>query len=123
MTLNELSGPLELEIITGSPDTEITDGYTSDLLSDVMANAVEGSALITIQAHNNAVAVASHVDLPAIILCNSRPVTDDMLASAQEHGIVVCRSPLNQFTVSGILYSLLERPVPPGRPGTGQNDG
>ena len=107
MKLSDLVTPLGLEILTGSDQTEITGGYTSDLLSDVMANAQEGSALITIQAHNNAVAVASHVDLPALILCNSRPVTEDMLTAARDHGITLCRTALNQFQVSGILYELL----------------
>ncbi|MBN2875543.1 MAG: iron-sulfur binding hydrogenase, partial [Spirochaetales bacterium] len=42
---------------------DIVDAYSSDLLSDVMANAVEGSVLITIQAHLNTIAVASLVGI------------------------------------------------------------
>jgi hypothetical protein len=62
------------------PDTEsvVTAGYTSDLLSDVMANAVEDAALITIQAHKNTIAVASLAGISAVIVCNGRVVPDDM---------------------------------------------
>lgn len=107
MTVREISRDLGLELLAGSMDTEITGGYTSDLLSDVMAHAEEGDALITIQAHTNAVAVASHADLPVVIICNGRPVPEEMLAAAQEHSVTVCRTALDQFEVSGKLYALL----------------
>jgi len=108
MRISDIQSALELEIVSGEPGTTITGGYTSDLLSDVMAHAEEGDALITIQAHNNTVAVASHVESPAIIICNDRPIADGMLEAAQEHGIVICRTSLNQFEVSGRLHALLE---------------
>jgi hypothetical protein len=108
MQLRDVQADLSLELIVGSLDCEITGGYTSDLLSDVMAHAEEGDALVTIQAHNNTVAVASHVDAPAVIICNSRPIPDEMIAAAKEHEVVLCRTDLNQFQVSGRLYARLE---------------
>ena len=84
-------------------DIEVLDGYTSDLLSDVMAHAGEGSALITIQAHKNTVAVASLAGVVAIIVCNNRPAADDMLEAAREEGIAVFRTAANQFQTSSLL--------------------
>lgn len=84
-------------------DADVAGGYTSDLLSDVMAHAEEGSVLITIQAHKNTVAVASLVGLPAIIVCNNRPVPDDMLAAARAEGIAVFQTPGNQFRTSSLI--------------------
>jgi hypothetical protein len=81
-------------------DETVTDGYTSDLLSDVMAHAEEGSVLITIQAHKNTVAVASLAGVVAIIVCNNRPATDDMLAAACGEGIAVFQTSENQFQTS-----------------------
>jgi hypothetical protein len=107
MTLREIAADLGLELLSGSMDTEISGGYTSDLLSDVMAHADEGCALITIQAHTNTVAVASHADLPAIIVCNERPVSEDMLAAAVENRITICRTTLTQFQASGKLFARL----------------
>ena len=107
MQLRDIQDELELEILNGTPTCEIAGGYTSDLLSDVMAHADEGDVLITIQAHNNTVAVASHVESPAIIICNGRPIPDEMRRAADDNDIVLCRTRLNQFEVSGRLYARL----------------
>jgi len=88
-------------------DRDITGGYTSDLLSDAMANAVENGILITIQAHKNTVAVGTLKDLAAVIICNNRPIPDDMIHAAREEGIALFVTPENQFTVSGKLYPVL----------------
>ena len=84
-------------------DAEITAGYTSDLLSDVMGNAEEGSVLITIQAHKNTVAVSSLAGVSAILICNNRPVPDDMLAASAEEGIAVFQTSENQFKTSALI--------------------
>ena len=84
-------------------DVEVLAGYTSDLLSDVMANAEEDSVLITIQAHKNTVAVSSLAGVVAIIVCNNRPATDDMIEAAREEGIAVFQTEGNQFRTSALI--------------------
>lgn len=84
-------------------DVPVLDGYTSDLLSDVMAHAEESSVLITIQAHRNTVAVASLVGIVAIIVCNNRPAEDDMLNAARNEGIAVFQTSENQFQTSSLI--------------------
>jgi ATP-dependent Clp protease adapter protein ClpS len=61
MTLKEVIENLNWKVITGQEhlDKEITGGYCSDLLSDVMGNAQEGQVWLTIQVHKNIVAVCS----------------------------------------------------------------
>lgn len=92
------------KIVAANSDRAISGGYTSDLLSDVMANAQEGQVLITIQAHKNSIAVATLIGMPAIIICNNRPIPDDMIETAEKESIALFRSQKNQFEVSGILY-------------------
>ena len=110
MTIREAAVMLGAEILQDDfEDTPLAGAYTSDLLSDVMANAKEGGALITIQAYKNTVAVATLVNVTVIILCNNRPVQDDdMLQTAKDEGIAVIRTRENQFTVSGKLYAALQ---------------
>jgi len=113
LTIMETAAALGAEICQDEfEDAELTGAYTSDLLSDVMAHAKEGGALITIQAHKNTVAVASLVNVSVIIICNSRPITDDMLESAKDEGIAIIRTKENQFTVSGRLWNLLKAGSP-----------
>jgi hypothetical protein len=95
-----------LELIQPA-DTEITGGYTSDLLSDVMANLTEGDALITIQAHKNTVAVASLTGASAVIFCHGRSVAVAVLAVAAKENISVFVSAGNQFDTSCALAQAL----------------
>lgn len=81
-------------------DKEISNGYTSDLMSDVMANAEADSVLITIQAHKNTIAVASLVEAGAIIICNNRPVPAEMLEAAAQEKIALFKTTKNQFETS-----------------------
>jgi len=107
MMISELCKNLELKpVYEHYSDHEASGAYTSDLLSDVMAHAGEGEILITIQAHKNTVAVASLVGSSAIIICNSRPIPDDMTQSAKDEGIPIFVTGDNQYTVSGKLYKL-----------------
>lgn len=108
MRISELASTLDLESMHSDfEDTSISSGYTSDLLSDVMAKAGENNVLVTIQAHKNTVAVASLVNIAGIIICNNRPIPEEMVASAREEGIALFRSPQNQFEISGRLYTAL----------------
>ncbi len=92
---------------TGNSEITITGGYTSDLLSDVMGNADEGSVLITIQAHKNSVAVASLIGMRAIILCNGRTPSEDMIVSAKQENIALIGTSDSQFTASYKVAKLL----------------
>lgn len=108
VTIEQVQQALNLKVFTISEGTTpILGGYTSDLLSDVMANAEEGGALITIQGHKNSVAVASLVGLNTIILCNGRLPANDMVEAAKEESIAILVSQESQFTVSYKLASLL----------------
>lgn len=95
-------------VLAGPADAAITAAFTSDLLSDVLAHAEEGAVLITIQAHLNAVAVASITGIRAILACSSRPVAADMAAAAREARIAIYRTRLNQFAASVAVARLLE---------------
>ena len=108
MTIREIAAALGAEICQNEfEDSLLTGAYTSDLLSDVMANARDGGALITIQAHKNTVAVATLVNISVIVICNSRPIPPDMTDAARDEGIAVIRTKENQFTVSGKIWNLL----------------
>ncbi len=108
MTVAEIATALGMEqAIAELGSAEVTGGYSSDLLSDVMAHAAAGSALITIQAHKNTVAVAVLLNLPVIILCNGRTPPDDMVEAARIESIALLSTGMSQFEVSGKLFALL----------------
>ncbi len=81
-------------------DQEFQGGYTSDLLSDVMANLGEGEVLITIQAHKNTIAVASLAGASAVIFCHDRSVEADVVKAAAKEGIALFGTTENQFNTT-----------------------
>ena len=104
MTIRQCTEALEAELLVeGNPEAEITGGYTSDLLSDVMGNAPDQSVLVTIQAHKNTVAVASLAGISAVVLCNGRTVPEDMREAAEKEGISLLGTKRNQFTTSALI--------------------
>ena len=92
-----------------SAEAEITGGYTSDLLSDVMAHIKEGDALITIQAHKNTIAVASLTGASAVIFCHGRTASTDVLEAAAKENIAVFVSFGSQFETTVALAGALKK--------------
>jgi serine kinase of HPr protein (carbohydrate metabolism regulator) len=106
MRLSDLVKELDLEVKTGAGhlDREVLSGYVSDLLSDVLAHAEEGTLWVTLHIHQNIVAVASHKDLAGIILVQGRQPEKDTIAKAEEEGIPVLVSDLSAYELVGRLY-------------------
>jgi serine kinase of HPr protein (carbohydrate metabolism regulator) len=109
MKVKEIIEALSLKAVSGQEnlDAEITGGYTSDLLSDVIANSKEGNLWITLQIHQNIIAVAKLKDLAGIIIVNSREPEDDTLRKAEEENVPVLCSEEMAFEVSGKLFALI----------------
>jgi serine kinase of HPr protein (carbohydrate metabolism regulator) len=109
MKLKEIVEKLQLKVLTGQEnlDMEITGGYTSDLLSDVIANSKEGNLWITLQTHQNTIAVAKLKDLSGIIIVNNREPDEDTLQKAKEENVPLLGSEEMAYEVSGKLYELI----------------
>ncbi|MDR2911205.1 MAG: serine kinase [Bacteroidales bacterium] len=109
MTVRELVQNLNFRVFCGEAnmEKEISGGYTSDLLSDVMGHAEAGNVWITLQTHKNVAAIASLKDLAAIILVKDFMPDDDMLAKAQEDDIPVLGTGEQTFDVSGKVFNSL----------------
>ena len=106
MTVSDIVNFLGLKIRTGENqlDEEVTGGYASDLLSDVIAHSRKGNLWITIQTHPNIVAVATMKELTAIILAGGREPDPETVQKAEEEGIPILVSPLFTFELAGRLY-------------------
>ena len=106
MTLNDLIKDFGLTVKTGAEHLgrEVTGGYVSDLLSDVLAHAEDGNIWVTLHIHQNIVAVAAHTGLSGIILIQDRVPDQDTIAKAEEEGIPIMVSGLSAFELVGRLY-------------------
>ena len=102
---------LDLKLISGAGglQNEITGCYVSDLLSDVIGNAREGELWITLQTHQNIIAVASLKDLAAIILVRGLTAEEGTIEKSNLENIPVLTTTLDTFSVAGILYQLIKK--------------
>ena len=108
MKLPEVVEKLNLEVETGSQhlDREVTRGYASDLLSDVMANAEEGDLWVTLQTHQNIVAVAVMKSFCGIILVNGRRPEEETVRKANAEQIPIMVTGMSTFELVGQLCQL-----------------
>jgi len=108
MILREAVEKLGMKPVAGHSglSREFTRGYVSDLLSDVMANAKAGDVWVTLQVHQNIVAVAALKELAAIILIGGRQPEKLTLAKAEEENIPLLLSDLPAFEMAGRLYQM-----------------
>jgi predicted transcriptional regulator len=106
VTVLDIVKSFELKIRGGKDqlDEEITGGYASDLLSDVIAHSRKGNIWITIQTQPNIVAVATMKELAGIILAGGREPDADTIQKAEEEGIPILISPRFTFELVGKLY-------------------
>ena len=107
MKLKQIIEKLDLAVKAGAGrlDNEITGGYTSDLLSDVLANSKEGNIWITLQIHHNIVAIASMKELSGIVIINGREPEEETIKKADEENIPIMVSKMPAFELVGKLYT------------------
>lgn len=117
MKVSDLVKEFELTVFSGESGLgrEVEGGYVSDLLSDVMGFARENQVWITLQTHQNVVAIASLKDLAAVILVKGFRPEERMLEHSNNEGIPVLGTSLSTFEIAGKLYRLLcpEEILPP----------
>ena len=108
MKLTEIVEAFDLDVKCGAGqlDTEVASGYASDLLSDVLAHSSEGALWITLQTHQNIVAVASMKGLAGIVLINGREPEEETLAKAVDEDLTMMVSTLPAFELIGQLYAM-----------------
>lgn len=109
MTVLDIVNTLQMKVFSGQEGLirQVTGGYASDLLSDVMGNAREGEVWVTLQTHKNIMAVASLKDLAAIILVNGAKPDTDSLEESNRENLPVLGTELSSFEICGKLYNLI----------------
>jgi predicted transcriptional regulator len=108
MKLQDIVEKLELNVKSGNAllDREVTGGYVSDILSDVLAHGESDDIWVTIQIHLNIIPIASMKELAGIIITNGRQPDEETLKKADEENIPVMGTGMSAFQVVGKLYQL-----------------
>ncbi|MBK6285551.1 MAG: serine kinase [Draconibacterium sp.] len=110
MKVVELAEKFGLEIFSGNVglQKEISGGYVSDLLSDVMGFALENQVWITLQTHQNVIAIASLKDLAAVIIVKGLQPDPETVKHSEEEGIPLLGTDMETFEIAGKIYKEFE---------------
>jgi len=106
--LDEIVKTVGMKAETGGDalDRQVSGGYASDLLSDVMANSKEGDVWVTLQVHPNIIAVATLKELAGIIIVQGKKPDAETINKAQQEGIPLMVTEFHAFEIIGKLYQM-----------------
>jgi predicted transcriptional regulator len=108
MTVYELVSQLPLKAVGGEKglDKVVSSGYAGDLLSNVMGQAVSGGVWVTMQGHQNIIAVGDLVGLSAIIVAGGVEPDNEAVVKAEKEGMALLITTLPVFEIVGRLHQL-----------------
>lgn len=105
MQTKELINNHNFKLLSGTDlDRTISNVYSCDLLSWVMAKGKNDTAWITVQTHNNILAVASLLDFSCIIIPEGIQVDQEIIDKANDQDVVMLSTSLETFEIFKILY-------------------
>ena len=105
MKIKDILPLIEAQVKTPEADLDkdVLCGYTCDLLSWVMAHGQEGMAWVTVQTHMNVIAVASLMEMAAVIIPEGIEMETPSLEKAKDEGITVLQTALTAYEICARL--------------------
>src|SRR5690349_22579880 len=107
--LQQIIDELDLTVLTESRNFASltpTGGYSSDLLSCVMAGAKKGFIWTTLQAHLNIVAVAALIEVAAVIITENTQPDTASVAKANQQGVILFSTSQPTYEINGKLWEM-----------------
>jgi len=106
MKISDLILRFDLTVSAGKQglSNDIHGGYCGDLLSDVMGKAPCGCIWLTIQGHQNIVAVAVLKEMAGIVVTGGYHPSTETIQRADQEGIPLLLWPGFSFELAGKLY-------------------
>jgi len=109
MNLQQIIDQLDLTVLTETREfsnISPTGGYSSDLLSCVMAGARKGYLWTTLQAHLNIVAVAALNEVAAIVITENAQPDAASITKANQQGVILLSTAQSTYEINGKLWQL-----------------
>lgn len=107
MQLQRVKELLNATVCAGAerlPEIEVKEACGSDLMSDVLAFVKEQGLLLTGLQNLQVVRTAEMMDMQAIVFVRGKNPDAEMIAAAEQMGLVLMSTELSMFPACGILY-------------------
>lgn len=107
MVLKDLLEKLNFKILNEADlSREVKGCYIGDLLSNVMANAQKDQLWLTIQGHQNIIAVSLLAEVSAVIVVEDSEVDKKSIKRAEEKGVNLLQTELTAYELAKRLADL-----------------
>ena len=98
MTVQELAGPLQAEIVVKGNGTGPVRGVVaSDLMSDVLVATQDDALLVTSLASEQMIRTADLVGAAGVVIVNNKPLAPGLTGLARTLDMPLLRSPLAKY--------------------------
>ena len=107
MKLSTIQELLEAEVLCGADrmGEHVYSACGSDMMSDVLAYVKNQAVLLTGLVNLQVIRTAGMMDMHCIVFVRSKMPTEEMLAAAAEHDIVVMTTNRRMYEACGMLYN------------------
>lgn len=107
MELKEIAESIQLIFLNEAEvdlEGKIKGCYIGDLLSNVMAHAQAGDLWLTVQTHQNVVAVAQLLNLGGIVFVEGHLPQEETMVKAKQEKIPLFSTKESAYNLAGKLY-------------------
>jgi predicted transcriptional regulator len=106
MKLKDILDIVDGQVICGSErlNDEISAGFASDLMSDVLTLQANNLVLLTGLANVQTIRTTEMADIGYIILVRNKKASSDIIKLANENDQVIIQCPYSMFKTCGLLY-------------------
>ena len=107
MKISQIQELLNAEVVCGGDqlDREVNSACGSDMMSDVLAYVKDQAVLLTGLVNPQVVRTAEMMDMVCIVFVRSKVPTEEMIALAKEHGMVLLKTRKRMYEACGKLYA------------------
>jgi hypothetical protein len=107
MKIEKIIQLLEAKILCGNHriSDDITNAFSSDLMSDVLTLDAENILLITGLANVQIIRTAEVAEIHYLVIVRNKKVSKEIVELAEALNMVLIESPYSMFKASGILYA------------------
>ena len=107
MKIEKIIHLLDAKIVCGENriSDEISNAFSSDLMSDVLTLDAENILLITGLANVQIIRTAEVAEIHYLLIVRNKKVSEDIVELAKTLNMVLIESPYSMFKASGILYA------------------
>ena len=107
MKMTRVAQLLDAEVCCGTDhlESEVHSACGSDMMSDVLAYVKDQAVLLTGLVNPQVVRTAVMMDMRCIVFVRSKVPTPEMIAFAEESGLVVMKTAKRMYEACGVLYA------------------